>query len=167
MNVLAGPRLVRSNSAHNSLPPLPLRSPRISPETNPRFLAAPGNRPSLGDLLINHSPVIAIDERLCRASLGALSAHGGIRQISWRLYRWIIDRTLLDRLMPVASMQLTTIRLSRKTMPLHTLKAAYCERCLKPTLMKSFIYQIPGQNSVYNFMYNMKNEEHTDIYKIY
>lgn len=88
-------------------------TPRITPFLRCPFVArvyspkptsvpspAPGNRPSLGDLLINHSPVIAIDERLCRASLGALSAHGGIRQISWRLYRWIIDRTLLDRLVP-------------------------------------------------------------------
>lgn len=108
MNVLAGPRLARSNSARN--PPssvTPLRPARISIETAllllllrlPRNLRPSVRRrkPPLGDLLINHSPVIAIDERLCRASLGALSAHGGIRQISRRLYRRIIDRTLLDR----------------------------------------------------------------------
>jgi len=39
----------------------------------------------------------------------SLRAHGGIRQISWRLYRRIIDRTLLDR-SAAAVAQLTVVR---------------------------------------------------------
>lgn len=73
-----------------------------------RFLVR-RRKPPLGDLLINHSPVIAIDERLRRASLSALSAHGGIRQISRRLYRRIIDRALLDRSASTAAAQLTRL----------------------------------------------------------
>lgn len=113
MNVLAGPRLARVRSPH--LPSTRAYIHRNRPHP-PHLLHHPPPRPSsvrrrkppLGDLLINHSPVIAIDERLCRASLGALSAHGGIRQISRRLYRRIIDRTLPDRSVP--AVQLSGVR---------------------------------------------------------